>query len=152
MLAMALTASAERHYYWELYQLNDSAGNNSRTHYSIEFDNNIFMYDSDSEDDATFQIKNLKTSGNKKTFELYRSDVKGTTKVVMYTDDKNRTILKVGSRTEYVVTDDTKVRDNYDRARRGEKSKKSSPQETIKDKATNKAKGLLNKGKSLIKK
>lgn len=68
-LSVSYYASAE----WTTYYVLDEPKENIPSFYSfkIDWDNNYFFLDSDSENETQCPIKNLKTNGKKKTFDVY---------------------------------------------------------------------------------
>jgi hypothetical protein len=63
-------ASAQQ---WKDYYVVEEVGQENASAYwfRIDWDNNYFFLDSDSEDETLCPIKNLKVNGNKKTFDVY---------------------------------------------------------------------------------
>lgn len=67
MLASISIASAG----WTNYYIIENVGNAPTRKLKIDWENKYFFLDSDSEDETKCPIKNLKTNGNTKTFDVY---------------------------------------------------------------------------------
>ena len=56
---------------WKTYYIIENRENAMSDIFKIDWENNFFFLDSDSEDETKCPIKNLKTNGNTKTFDVY---------------------------------------------------------------------------------
>ena len=73
MVILALSVSYYASAEWTTYYVLEQEGAEHPDWYSvkIDWDNNYFFLDSDSEDETKCPIKNLKANGTKKTFDVY---------------------------------------------------------------------------------
>ena len=160
---MCMSASAERILLFTL----DIESGMSRMQFWIDREAMFFYYDSDSEDDAKMQIKNYKKNGNKETFDIYQASTGERWGKVEIIIDPTLEIKKGMDLTKQTMYLKTKYEDQkfailhgqkqyeqyYGKSGRGGSDVESelSGKNPL-DKAKNKAKGLLNKGKKLFKK
>lgn len=56
---------------WKTYYIVENRENAVSDIFKIDWENNFFFLDSDSEDETKAPIRNLKTNGNTKTFDVY---------------------------------------------------------------------------------
>lgn len=167
-IGVAFSISAKKERLVTLNPTNEQYG----PQFWIDREDQKFYYDSDSEDDATMLMKNYVKKGNKESFDIY---------LACQPDTKFGHVVLVIDPTLKVVKDKKvqtmKVTDNYykqdflvlteeqEKATMGKSTSMGSsnsasspaeavenPEATITDKAKDKAKGLLNKGKKLFKK
>ena len=139
----------------------------SRMQFWIDREAMFFYYDSDSEDDAKMQIKNYKKNGNKETFDIYQASTGekwGRVEIVIDPTLEIKQGMDLTKQTMYLKTkyEDQKFailhgQKQYDEyyeksGRGGDDVKDEIQKKNPLNKAKDKAKGLLNKGKNLFKK
>lgn len=127
----------------------------------------IFYFDSDSEDEATMLMKNYKKNGNKETFDIYQASTGekwGRVEIVIDPTLEIKQGMDLTKQTMYLKTkyEDQKFailhgQKQYDEyyeksGRGGDDVKDEIQKKNPLNKAKDKAKGLLNKGKNLFKK
>ncbi len=56
---------------WKTYYIIENRENAMSDIFKIDWENNLFFLDSDSEDETKAPIRNLKVNGNTKTFDVY---------------------------------------------------------------------------------
>ena len=73
LFSMAHMSMAQTSAKWKDYYVVEEVGQENASAYwfRIDWDNNYFFLDSDSEDETLCPIKNLKVNGTKKTFDVY---------------------------------------------------------------------------------
>ena len=160
---MCMSASAERILLFTL----DIESGMSRMQFWIDREAMFFYYDSDSEDDAKMQIKNYKKNGNKETFDIYQTSTGekwGRVEIVIDPTLEIKQGMDLTKQTMYLKTkyEDQKFailhgQKQYDEyyeksGRGGDDVKDEIQKKNPLNKAKDKAKGLLNKGKNLFKK
>lgn len=135
--------------------------------YWIDRNAQKFYFDSDSEDDATMQMKNYKKTGNKETFDIYhkgQGEDMGSVELLIdpnlkVVDDLSKQYIIINSKMYNgkirlgVVSEGQKVPGE---AKEGRPDKGNTPDANLQEKTEgnvkDKAKSLLNKGKNLFKK
>lgn len=135
--------------------------------YWIDRNAQKFYFDSDSEDDATMQMKNYKKTGNKETFDIYhkgQGEDMGSVELLIdpnlkVVDDLSKQYIIINSKMYNgkirlgVVSEGQKIPGE---AKEGRPDKGNTPDANLQEKAEGnvkeKAKNLLNKGKNLFKK
>ena len=157
LMGLCLSASAQKEALFE-YTVE---GMNFGGRNWIDRSAKMFYFDSDSEDDATMLIKNYKKNGNKEMFDIYMK-IDPSTKfqsITIITDPNLKVSKDMNLKTQTI----TRKGDDYSmtmgfltEAQQKEYDKLSGKQTTSSgnavDKAKEKGKALLNKGKNLFKK
>lgn len=158
-MGLVLSASAQEE---ELFYYRDSKGTEFMIRDFIDRKAMIYRFDGDSEDDCTMEMRNYKKNGNTETFDIYvkagyeKGKKKGSITIVTDPDlvvakgkeldlsKQTATINDGHSKKLYFLTGN-----QYDKLKG-----KSSSDESLNpvDKAKEKGKDLLNKGKNLFKK
>ena len=114
MLASISIASAG----WTNYYIIENVGNAPTRKLKIDWENKYFFLDSDSEDETKCPIKNLKTNGNTKTFDVYYTTLVGGGKycsVKFTTDEENKFTITLtqsgGYKETFVISDKKPLKD-----------------------------------------
>ena len=164
LIGICLSASAQK----EALYLYSVEGMSFRIRNWIDRSAMIFYFDSDSEEDATMLMKNYKKNGNKETFDLvvksgYEKG-KNIGSITIVTDPNLKIVPGMNLKTQTVTENVHGYTDKYgflteaqrklyDKMRGdGGGLDAGSDGGSVVDKAKDKAKGLLNKGKNLFKK
>lgn len=158
-LSVSAFAQKEALYYYNL-QTNSFAIRNW-----IDRSAKMFYFDSDSESDAVMLMKNYKKNGNKETFDVYPkaypNQKRGTITLITDPDLKVAKELDLSKQTVTESVDGytqkfgfltEKQRKMYDKLNGNGGGGSAEENGNVVDKAKDKAKGLLNKGKNLFKK
>ena len=158
-MGLVLSASAQEE---ELFYYRDSKGTEFMIRDFIDRKAMIYRFDGDSEDDCTMEMRNYKKNGNTETFDLYvkggyeKGKKRGSGTIVTDPDlvvakgkvdmsKQKATIKSDGYTYKYFFLTEKQYNKFYGRGGGGESS---NPVE----KAKEKGKDLLNKGKNLFKK
>ena len=161
-VGLALSASAQEE---GLFYFRDAKGTQSFMRDFIDRKAMVYRFDGDSEDDCTMEMKNYKKNGNTETFDIYpkfgyeKGKKRGYISITTDPDlvvakgkeldlSKQKVTIKDGSQTRNLYFLTEKQYNKYFGKRGGEGGDSASPV----DKAKDKAKGLLDKGKNLFKK
>ncbi len=126
---------------WQDYYVVEEVGQENASVYwfRIDWDNNYFFLDSDSEDETKCPMKNLKVNGNKKTFDVYYTQSVGGGKFcsiefITEGDGKYKITQIIDNyKATYILSDKKPLKGGGDDARK-------NPKELIKggvDKVTN---------------
>lgn len=113
---------------WKTYYIIENRENAFSDVFKIDWENNLFFLDSDSEDETKAPIKNLKTNGNTKTFDVYYTPSVGGGKYCSVkfttTDDGKITITQTlagGHKVTFGLSDKKPMKDAIRDARRDPK-------------------------------
>lgn len=163
LIGLCLSASAQKE---EMHYYSDSKGSSWVIREFIDRSAKMYYFDGDSEKDCTMEMKNYKKSGNTETFDIYyymgyeKGKKRGSITIVTDPDldikakeldlSKQTVTIKDGTHTfkYYFLTG--KQEKIYNKMN-GNGGASDDGGNAI-DKAKDKAKGLLNKGKNLFKK
>ena len=159
-MGLALTAYAQQE---EMHYYTDSKGTQWAIRDFINRKDMIYRFDGDSEDDCIMEMRNYKKNGNTETFDIYvkggyeKGKKRGSITIVTDPDldikakeldlSNQKVTIKDGSQTYKYYFLTGKQHDKRS-GRSGGSGESFNPV----DKAKDKAKDLLNKGKDLIKK
>lgn len=158
-MGLAMSVSAQKE---ELYYYSDSKGTTFVAREFIDRSANMYYFDGDSPNDCEMEIRNYKKNGDTETFDIYVKEghKKGTKRgsITIVTDpnldikakeldlSKQKVTIKDGSYTYKYYFLTGKQND-----KRNGKSSGVGGENPV-DKAKDKGKALLNKGKGLLKK
>lgn len=141
MLFVALFSMSYASAQWKTYYILEQVGVEypSQSYFKIDWNNKLFFLDSDSEDETKCPIKNLKESGNKKSFDVYYTPSVGGGKHCSIefssSEDGKWTLVQKlpGGKQTFILSDKKPMKDAIRDARK-------DPKELIKggvDKVTN---------------
>ena len=160
LISLCLSATAQKE---GLYYFMDAKGEQSAGREFIDRKDLVYIFAGDSEDDCTMVMRNYQKNGNTETFDLYiklgshKGKKRGSGKIVTAPDlvvskgkeldmsKQKATIKSDGYTYKYFFLTEKQYNKFYGRGGGGENS---NPVE----KAKEKGKDLLNKGKNLLKK
>lgn len=157
LIGMCLFASAQEE---EMHYFNDSKGESWVIRDFIDRSAKIYRFDGDSEDECTMEMKNYKKNGNKETFDIYvkagyeKGKKRGSITIVTDPDlDVKAKELDLSKQTVTIKMDSHTMKYYFLTGKQQDKRKgKGGDSVNPVDKAKDKAKGLLKKGKNLFKK